>query len=88
MADVLSSIAMKRCGGCVKLVVAVDEVSRTTSDGGGRCRVASLMPWPPYIWSGWFQGPSGNFIGRQQISSNAARFTASPSGGRVLIHCI
>jgi hypothetical protein len=55
MTDVLSSIAMKRHGGCVKLFMAVDEASRTMSDGGGRCRVASPMPWPPYIWSGWFR---------------------------------
>jgi hypothetical protein len=63
MADVLSSVAMKRCGGCVKLVVAVDEASRTTDDGGSRCRVASLMPKLPYIWPGWFQAT------HQRISS-------------------
>jgi hypothetical protein len=55
MVDALSSVVMKRRSGCVKLVVVVDEPSRTTGDGGSRCRVASPMPRLPYIWSGWFQ---------------------------------
>jgi hypothetical protein len=46
MADVLLS------------VVAVDEVSRTTGDGGSRCHVTSPMSRSPYIWPRWFQGIS------------------------------
>jgi hypothetical protein len=46
---VARSVVMKRRGGCVKLVMAVDEASRMMGDGESRCRVASPMPRPPYI---------------------------------------
>jgi hypothetical protein len=52
---VARSVVMKRRGGCVKLVMAVDEASRMMGDGESRCRVASPMPRPPYIQLGWFQ---------------------------------